>query len=118
MIRFLPSPKTGVKPEIVLDGEFNLAEFGVSGKILATPGHTAGSVSVILTTGEALIGDLLMGFRKGVLNYPLFARDLGQVRESLKLVLAQQPQKIYAAHGGLVDAEVVLRKFGDDLRGR
>ena len=38
-----------VKADLVLgDNEQSLAEFGVDGKIIFTPGHTAGSVSVLL----------------------------------------------------------------------
>jgi glyoxylase-like metal-dependent hydrolase (beta-lactamase superfamily II) len=38
------------------DKEFPLDEFGTDGKILYTPGHTPGSVSVLLQTGEAFVG--------------------------------------------------------------
>jgi hydroxyacylglutathione hydrolase len=116
--KLLGRPKmAGVKPDILIDRELDLAEFGVQGKVIATPGHTAGSVSVILASGEALIGDLLMSFRKGVLNYPIFANDLAQVKKSLKLVLDHQPKQIYASHGGVFDAEIVLKKFAQDLKG-
>jgi hydroxyacylglutathione hydrolase len=111
------SKVAGVKPDILIDRELDLAEFGVQGKVIATPGHTAGSVSVILASGEALIGDMLMSFRKGVLNYPIFAYDMAQVKKSLKLVLDHQPKQIYASHGGVFDAEVVLKKFAQDLKG-
>jgi len=102
----------GVKPDILIDRELNLEEFGVQGKVIATPGHTAGSVSIILTTGEAMIGDLLMAFGKGAPNYPVFAQDMAQVKNSLKLVMGYKPKKIYASHGGVFDAEVILKKFG------
>jgi glyoxylase-like metal-dependent hydrolase (beta-lactamase superfamily II) len=35
-------------------------EHFVPGKILCTPGHSSGSVSVLLDTGEAFVGDLAM----------------------------------------------------------
>ncbi len=111
------SKVAGVKPDILIDRELDLAEFGVQGKVIATPGHTAGSISVILASGEAMIGDMLTSFRKGVLNYPIFARDMTQVKKSLKLVLDHQPKQIYASHGGVFDAEVVLKKFAQDLKG-
>lgn len=40
---------------------FPLEPYGVKGRVMATPGHTPGSASVILATGEALIGDVLRG---------------------------------------------------------
>ena len=111
--KFLRQPKVaGIKPDILIDRELNLEEFGVQGKVIATPGHTAGSVSVILSSGEAMIGDMLMRFRKGALNYPIFAHDMTQVKKSLQLVLDHQPKQIYASHGGVFDAEVVLKSAG------
>jgi glyoxylase-like metal-dependent hydrolase (beta-lactamase superfamily II) len=33
---------------VLTDGEFSLAEYGIPGKVLYTPGHSSGSVSVLL----------------------------------------------------------------------
>ena len=57
MALFMPLvhiPATDV--DIVLeDGEFlSLFEYGIPGKIVHTPGHSMGSVSVLLETGDAL----------------------------------------------------------------
>ncbi|OYV72543.1 MAG: hypothetical protein B7Z74_05385, partial [Deltaproteobacteria bacterium 21-66-5] len=47
--------------EIAIGGEgLDLAAFGVAGWVIPTPGHTAGSVSVLLPGGEAFVGDLAM----------------------------------------------------------
>lgn len=49
------------KVDIVLeDDEFSLEEYGISGKIFYTPGHSSGSVSILLETGEAFVGDMAM----------------------------------------------------------
>jgi len=37
-----------------------LAHLGLAGQIVATPGHSADSVSLVLDTGEAFIGDLTL----------------------------------------------------------
>jgi glyoxylase-like metal-dependent hydrolase (beta-lactamase superfamily II) len=42
------------------DGEFPLGEYGIPGKIVYTPGHFMGSVSILLETGDAFVGDLAM----------------------------------------------------------
>jgi hypothetical protein len=44
----------------VSDGT-RLDTFGVRGRIMHTPGHTPGSISLVLDDGAALVGDLLMG---------------------------------------------------------
>lgn len=45
----------------------DLSEFGIEGEVVATPGHTSASVSVLLANRSALVGDLVMG---GILGLP------------------------------------------------
>ncbi len=88
--------------DIVFDDEADLYEFGIAGKVIHTPGHTAGSVSLFLSGGQAIVGDLLMGgiiFQKRP-AYPLFANDLQRLQESIMKVIQYSPKLIYAAHGG------------------
>ncbi|WP_438479095.1 MBL fold metallo-hydrolase [Oleiharenicola lentus] len=49
------------EPDIVFEQGIALEPYGLRGRVLPTPGHTLGSVSVILANGEALIGDVLRG---------------------------------------------------------
>jgi len=108
-----PATAPPVKPDILIDEDMDLSKFGVDGKVIHTPGHTAGSVSVILPNGEFIVGDLVM---RGMLrfwqpNYPLFADNMFQLKESIKLILRKKPTKIYCTHGGPFEPEAVLRRF-------
>jgi glyoxylase-like metal-dependent hydrolase (beta-lactamase superfamily II) len=49
------------EPDLVFKEGIALEPYGLRGRVLPTPGHTAGSVSVVLANGEALIGDVLRG---------------------------------------------------------
>jgi len=49
------------EPDLLFRDGFSLEPHGVKGRVLATPGHTPGSASVVLATGEAIIGDVLRG---------------------------------------------------------
>ncbi len=49
------------EPDLVFRDGFSLEPHGVKGRVLATPGHTPGSSSVVLGAGEAIIGDVLRG---------------------------------------------------------
>ena len=115
MSRFMPLvhfPSTDV--EIILDNEeFSLAEFGIPGKVIHTPGHSSGSVSVLLETGDAFVGDLAMnGFplRIGP-GLPIFAEDLQKVKESWKMLLDMGVKNVYPAHGNPFSAKIIRKVF-------
>jgi len=59
------------EPDLVFKEGIALEPYGLRGRVLPTPGHTAGSVSVVLANGEALIGDTL----RGSLVWPNKARE-------------------------------------------
>lgn len=91
-----------VTPEIeISDDELSLQEYGIDGKILHTPGHSPGSLSLILSTGEAFVSDLLMGgFPK--LNGPgktIFYDDEQVLLNSWKKLLDHNVKIIFPAHG-------------------
>jgi hydroxyacylglutathione hydrolase len=99
-----------VRPDILLPDKMSLQAFGVDGKVAYALGHTAGSISVLLSTGEAIVGDLLMGgwlggmFRSGQPGYPYYADDLGQIRASVKTLLELGATKFFVGHGGPLEA--------------
>jgi hydroxyacylglutathione hydrolase len=89
------------KPDMTIDADMSLGPFGIAAHVIPTPGHTAGSLSVILENGEALVGDLAMnGFplRAGP-GIPAFAEDVAQVYSSWWKVLTAGAETIYPAHG-------------------
>lgn len=98
--------------DLVLGDEgLSLAEYGIPGRVIHTPGHTAGSVSVLLETGDAFVGcmahnNLPFRFNPGL---PIFAEDLEQLRESWKRVLDQGVKTIYPAHGDPFPVDVIRR---------
>jgi len=108
-----PAKAPPVKSDILIEGEMELKKFGIDGKIIHTPGHTPGSVSVILPGGEVIVGDLIM---KGMLrwwqpDYPLFADNMAQLNESIKLIMQRKPAKIFSGHGGPFNPKAVQRRF-------
>ena len=88
--------------DIIIDKDTDLKEFGIDGKVIHTPGHTDGSVSVILSGGEAIVGDLVMGgiFLRRTPRYPLFVTDMEALRSSIRKIVALSPRIVYASHGG------------------
>lgn len=112
LIPNIPNLK-GVSPDIVIQEEMSLEAFGVNGKVIHTPGHTPGSVSVILDSGEAIVGDLIMGgfIRSDTPDFAIFAFDTDQIKESVKKVLSYEPKTVYVSHGGPFSAKEVAEKF-------
>jgi glyoxylase-like metal-dependent hydrolase (beta-lactamase superfamily II) len=102
-----------VQPDIVVDREFPLVEFGLSGKILPTPGHTPGSVSLILETGEAFVGDLAVNSLpiEMSLGVPALAEDVGEIYASWEKLLSAGATMIYPAHGKPFPAERLAKKM-------
>jgi hydroxyacylglutathione hydrolase len=108
--KFAPAPPLAVDIEIA--EELDLAPYGVKGRVIHTPGHTAGSLSVVLASGEVVVGDLMLSFRRnGRPGYPMFADDPEELRESIRKVMRLSPTRIYAAHGGLFDPKTVAFPF-------
>lgn len=100
-------PATGV--DLVLDDRgLSLKEFGINGEILYTPGHTFGSVSVILESGDAFVGCLAHNRFPFVLKpgLPIYALDLELLRQSWLKVLDKGATKIYPGHGKPFSAEI------------
>jgi glyoxylase-like metal-dependent hydrolase (beta-lactamase superfamily II) len=93
------------------DSDFSLEPYGISGQVLYTPGHSMGSMSLLLDTGEAFVGDSAMNglpMRTGP-GLPIFAEDMNAVKESWRLLLTRGAKQIYPAHGKPFEANIMER---------
>ena len=117
MMKTLFTPFRTITPadvDIVLDNnEFSLADYGIAGKVIYTPGHSSGSVSVLLETGEAFVGDLAMNtlpmtFRPGL---PVFGDNMDMIKNSWKTLLNQGAKKVYPGHGEPFSVSVIEKEL-------
>ncbi len=114
-----PFPKS--EPDLLVGEDTDLRPYGVPGRILLTPGHTAGSVTIVLDSGEALAGDLLIGGYLGGLfaphrpGYPYFVEDMTALRASIRRLLAQPVTRLYVGHGGPLETQAVRKRFGREV---
>jgi len=94
------------------DSPYSLDEFQINGKIIHTPGHTAGSTSLVLQSGEAFVGDLAMsGFPRVSGPGPfVLGDDLETMKRSWQLLLDEGARRIYPSHGKPFDA-AVFKKY-------
>ncbi len=96
--------------DIVLgDAAFSLDEYGIAGRIVSTPGHTTGSVSILLDSGEAIVGDMAMNSFPLRLSpgLPIFAENLPQLIESWRKLLEEGVKSIYPSHGGPFSPDIM-----------
>jgi glyoxylase-like metal-dependent hydrolase (beta-lactamase superfamily II) len=94
---------------VIGDDGLSLSNYGISGRVIYTPGHSPGSVVVLLDTGEAFVGDMAMNkfpLRYGS-NMPVFAEDFAQLKESWRKLLNHGARTIYPAHGKTFSADVI-----------
>jgi len=97
----MPTPML-VPDVLIQQAELGLAAYGVQGTVLHTPGHTAGSISVVLADGRAIVGDLAMNglpsspFRP---TPPMVAQDADLLIASWKLIYDRGATYVYPGHG-------------------
>ena len=99
-----------VEADIIIDDEYDLSGYGIPGKVVHTPGHTSGSVSVLLGTGEALVGDNILGLSFKT-QYPPFANDRTGVLKSWQLYIERGMKTLLPAHGGRVKIEAIEKQL-------
>jgi hydroxyacylglutathione hydrolase len=100
--------------DVVLEDEpLSLADYGIPGKILHTPGHSPGSVSVLLDTGEAFVGDLAMNRFPLRLSPgpPILGDEPDRISASWRVLLEHGAKTVYPAHGKPFSADVIRKTF-------
>ena len=97
-----------LEPDILITDDLDLRTYGVDGTVIPTPGHTPGSVSVLLADGEAIVGDLIFpSIPSEKPGLPFWADDRAEVHQSIRILLEQRPRKFYTGHGGPFSAEEI-----------
>ncbi|MBE7552655.1 MAG: MBL fold metallo-hydrolase [Anaerolineales bacterium] len=98
---------------IVRDEEQSLHEFGLDGRLLYTPGHSPGSMSVVLDSGAAFVGDLCPNtwYNRFFLrtHFPPYADDVAAVFRSWARLLNTPARKLYPGHGPPYSVDALRR---------
>ncbi len=101
-------------------GRYDLRACGVDGEVIAMPGHTGGSLVVLVAGGKiALVGDLFRGGALAGYVHPsepkehFYQDDLALAHRRIKELLARGVELFVLGHGGPSDAADVRRVFKD-----
>jgi glyoxylase-like metal-dependent hydrolase (beta-lactamase superfamily II) len=83
------------------DEGLSLKDYGILGQIVFTPGHTYGSISVVLESGDAFVGCMAQNRAPFVFRpkLPIYAKDLELLKESWVKLINMGVKTIYPGHG-------------------
>jgi glyoxylase-like metal-dependent hydrolase (beta-lactamase superfamily II) len=102
-----------VEPDVIVSEDFSLEPFGIPGSVILTEGHTEGSVSVLLSSGEAFVGDLAANYLPFGLGpiCPPFAESVPGLLESWQKLISSGATLICPSHGKPFSADLLARRL-------
>lgn len=96
--------------DITVDSFSDLKNFGFNGSIIHTPGHTPGSISVIIDDEVALVGDTMFGvFPWSV--FPPFVNDTSLLLDSWEKLLNTKCRVFIPSHGSANTRTLVEKNY-------
>lgn len=102
-------------PDMLMEEEYSLEQPGSGVRVISTPGHTIGSISVIVDEEIAIVGDAMFGiFRNSI--YPPFADDRREMIMSWYKLLQTRCELFLPGHGRPIGREGVDRQYQKSLR--
>lgn len=98
------SPIRIEKDDLIGPDRASLAALGIGGELVETPGHSPDSISLVLDSGEAFIGDLTLPALAGEEN-------IVDVCQSWKALLARGATRFYHSHSGPFTEQQIRRQL-------
>ena len=106
-------PRLGYEPcqaDILVKSSLDLKEFGFEACIIHTPGHTIGSMSIVVDNEVALVGDTMFGvFKLSV--FPPYANDVKQLVKSWGILLDTNCPVFIPSHGSANSRSLVQNDY-------
>jgi hydroxyacylglutathione hydrolase len=87
---------------------------GLAGRILHTPGHSAGDLTLVLDDGSAFVGDLVQGPRIPRVTpaeFSIMAVDAPAMLASWRALIDSGARMIYPGHGSIITLAGILPVF-------
>lgn len=85
------------QPDLLLSNGMRLVEYGIDGEILHLPGHTYGSIGLLLSNGSLIAGDTLAN--NGKPSAAVNALDFNKMYKSIETLRSKSIQKVFPGHG-------------------
>jgi hydroxyacylglutathione hydrolase len=99
-----------VTPDITISERFDLQPHGIDGHILPTPGHSPGSLCVIVGGKDAIVGDTLFGISRRT-AFPPFADDVDELLRSWERLIETGCQRFLPGHGSVISIQMLRESY-------
>lgn len=105
------------KPDILIDSVFQFNDFEINAYIIPTPGHSAGSISLIVDNEVAIVGDAMFGiFPNSV--FPPFADNVPEMIKSWHKLLETGCNTFCPSHGKANSVKLLQNECGKRTKKR
>lgn len=111
-----PPEIPAVEPDIIIgDEDFDMKPYGIPGKLIYTPGHDAGAISLVLEDGKAFTGDTVVDLHTiQCLEcvYPAGSYSLNWINAGEDIIansvrrLVEEADTYYGGHGDVMTKEI------------
>jgi len=98
------------EPDMEIEDDYDLMG-GLAGvRLITTPGHSAGSVSLVVDDEVALVGDAAFGIFRNTI-FPPFADNITQLVQSWKKLLDTPCHTFLPGHGGPINRKMLEKEY-------
>ncbi len=97
-------------PDVTITETYDLSHLGIQGRVIPTPGHTDGSISVLLEDEACFVGDSIFNFGFSS-YYPPFADDQKSLLTTWDFFKELDCSVFYPGHGKPILKEDFVKKF-------
>ncbi len=99
-----------VDPDILIDEKYDLIDWGFNAYIIHTPGHSKGSMSIIIDNENAIVGDAMFGvFGNSI--YPPFADDPETMVKSWNKLIDTTCDLFLPGHGKEISRKLLENQY-------
>lgn len=84
-------------PDVLVAEGDDLARYGLDARVLHIPGHSKGSIGILLASGEFFCGDLMTGGRSPAKNH--LVDDAAEMEASIRRLSTAAIKTVYPGHG-------------------
>lgn len=84
-------------PDLLINESFNLMDYGFNGKVLHLPGHTDGSIGIVIDNRHIIVGDTMTSIMKP--SIAPNAMDFNTLEKSIQIIKDLNIEFVYPGHG-------------------